>query len=106
MRVAEASSIEFYRVLNQNRTEDLAELKQFERREDITNYEPVLREILSLFGQAIKTSLERTMGKYLKKYGRDLSQRVAGGMGGRQSLSVTFPQQRRGATLWNCQGLS
>lgn len=69
MRVAEASSIEFYRVLNQNRTEDLAELKQFERREDITNYEPVLREILSLFGQAIKTSLERTMGKYLQSTG-------------------------------------
>ncbi len=69
MRVAEASSIEFYRVLNQNRAEDLAELKQFERREDITTYEPVLREIIGLFGQAIKTSLERTMGKYLQSAG-------------------------------------
>jgi hypothetical protein len=29
----------------------------------------VLREILCLFGQAIKTSLERTMGKYLQSTG-------------------------------------
>jgi hypothetical protein len=61
--VAEASSIEFYRVSSQNRAEDLGELKQFESREDITTYEPVLREIIGLFGQAINTSLERTMGK-------------------------------------------
>jgi hypothetical protein len=63
--VAEESSIEFYRVLSQNRDEDLRELTQFERREDITTYEPVLREIMCLFGQAINTSLERTMAKYL-----------------------------------------
>ena len=70
MRVAEESSIEFYRVLSRNRVEDLGELKQFERREDITTYEPVLREIMGLFGQAIKnTSLERTMGKYLQSTG-------------------------------------
>jgi hypothetical protein len=48
---------------------DLEELRSFRRREDIGNYEPVLREILCLFGQAIKTSLERTMGKYLQSTG-------------------------------------
>jgi hypothetical protein len=67
--VAEESSIEFYRVLSLNRDADLGELKQFERREDITTYEPVLREIMGLFGQAINTSLERTMGKYLQSTG-------------------------------------
>ena len=67
--MAEESSIEFYRVLSLNRDADLGELKQFERREDITTYEPVLREIMGLFGQAINTSLERTMGKYLQSTG-------------------------------------
>jgi hypothetical protein len=67
--VAEESSIEFYRVLSQNRDEDLGELTQFERRDDITTYEPVLREIMGLFGQAINTSLERTIEKYLQSTG-------------------------------------
>ena len=61
--------MKFYRVLERNREQDLAELRQFETREDITTYEPVLREILALFGQAIHTSLERTMGKYLQSTG-------------------------------------
>jgi hypothetical protein len=45
------------------------ELRQFQTREDHESYEPFLREILSLFGQGIKTSLERTMGKYLENTG-------------------------------------
>jgi hypothetical protein len=61
--------VKFYRVLERNREQDLAELRQFETREDITTYEPVLREILALFGQAIHTSLERTMGNYLRSTG-------------------------------------
>ena len=61
--------MKFYRVLERNREQDLAELRQFETKEDITNYEPVLREILALFGKAIHTSLERTMGKYLQSTG-------------------------------------
>ncbi len=47
----------------------MAELRQYETREDKANYEAVLREVLSLFGQAIHTSLERTMGKYLQSTG-------------------------------------
>ena len=47
----------------------MAELWQYETREDKANYEAVLREVLSLFGQAIHTSLERTMGKYLQSTG-------------------------------------
>ena len=67
--MAEASSLEFYRVLERNKVADFLELRQYETREDITNYEPILREILTLFGQAIHTSLERTMGKYLQSTG-------------------------------------
>ena len=51
------------------RVEDLAELRLYEGREDLDNYEPVLREVLKLFGVAILKSLERTMGKYLKNTG-------------------------------------
>jgi len=69
VRVAEASSVEFYRVLERNRQEDLSELRSYTTREDLDNYEQVLREILGLFGQAINTSLERTMGKYLLSTG-------------------------------------
>jgi len=69
VRVAEAGSVEFYRILNRSKEMDLEELQSFRRREDIGNYEPVLREILCLFGQALITSLERTMGKYLQSTG-------------------------------------
>jgi hypothetical protein len=69
VRVAEASSVEFYRVLERNRAENLSELSEYSSREDLDVYEPVLREILGLFGQAIKISLERTMGKYLQSTG-------------------------------------
>jgi hypothetical protein len=69
VREAEDGSVEFYRVLERNKEADLLELRQYETREDITKYEPVLREILALFGQAIHTSLERTMGKYLQSTG-------------------------------------
>ncbi len=67
--MAEAGSQEFYKVLDRSRDMDLAELRQYETREDITAYEPIFKEILSLFGQAIKKSLERTMGKYLQSTG-------------------------------------
>jgi hypothetical protein len=67
--VAEAGSVEFYRILNWTKVMDLEELRSFRKREDICNYEPVLREILCLFGQTINTSLERTMGKYLQSTG-------------------------------------
>jgi hypothetical protein len=65
----EARSHEFYRVLERSRGADLAELRQYKTREDKANYEAVLREVLCLFGQAIHTSLERTMGKYLQSTG-------------------------------------
>ncbi len=47
------------------------ELRQYQTREDKIAYEPILIEILTLFlfGQGIKTSLERTMGKYLESTG-------------------------------------
>lgn len=69
VRFQEAQSQEFYRVLERSREADLAELRQYENREDKANYEADLREVLNLFGQAIHTSLERTMGKYLQSTG-------------------------------------
>jgi hypothetical protein len=69
VRVAEGSSVEFYEVLERNRQDHFAELRQYATREDIESYEPVLREILNLFGQAIRISLERTMGNFLKSTG-------------------------------------
>jgi hypothetical protein len=56
-------------VLERSRGADLAELREYETREDMANYEAGLCEVLSLFGQAIHTSLERTMGKYLQSTG-------------------------------------
>jgi len=69
VRVAEAGSQEFYRVLHRTKADDFAELRSYETREDFAIYEPILKEVFSLFGQAIKTSLERTMGKYLQSTG-------------------------------------
>lgn len=40
-------------------------LGSYRTREDIAVYDPVLRDILHLFGEAIHESLTRTMGKYL-----------------------------------------
>ncbi len=57
VRLQEARSQEFYRVLERSRGADLAELREYETREDTANYEAGLREVLSLFGQAIHTSL-------------------------------------------------
>ncbi len=42
------------------------ELRRYEAKEDIAVYLPILMEVITLFGIAIHTSLERTMGKYLK----------------------------------------
>jgi hypothetical protein len=69
VREAEAGSVHFYNVLNRRREEDLFELRGLEGRTDLENYEPVLREVLTLFGKAIVMSLERTMGNYLKSAG-------------------------------------
>ena len=42
------------------------ELRRYELKEDIAVYLPIRLEVIALFGLAIHTSLERTMGKYLK----------------------------------------
>jgi hypothetical protein len=69
VREEEVCSAHFYAVLDRSREEDLAELRLYAGREDLENYEPVLREVLHLFGAAIITSLERTMGNFLKSTG-------------------------------------
>jgi hypothetical protein len=52
--------------LEKNKTAEREELKRYEQRSDLDIYQPILREVLLLFGTAIHTSLERTLGKYLK----------------------------------------
>ena len=65
-RANEARSQSFYERLERNKTADLTELRRFETREDQDIYRPILIETLNLFGLAIHTSLERTLGHYLK----------------------------------------
>jgi hypothetical protein len=65
-RATEAKSIAFYDTLERNKINDLKELRRFETREDVDVYRPILVEVLNLFGIAIHTSLERTLGHYLK----------------------------------------
>jgi hypothetical protein len=59
------------------------ELKGYQNREDETVYEPILLEVLSLFGLATHTSLERTLG-----WG--LSQRPSFGLGVKQSGTTSM----------------
>jgi hypothetical protein len=57
---------DFYDVHDRHKARDLQVLKQFMGREDIAQYKIVLKEVLRLFGAAIKESLTRTMGEYLE----------------------------------------
>jgi hypothetical protein len=66
VRGNEARSRIFYENLERNKEADLVELRRFESREDLQVYRPIIIEVINLFGIAIHTSLERTMGKYLK----------------------------------------
>ena len=56
----------YYEHLEKNKIAQRAELKQYENRADKTVYQLILLEVLRLFGITIHTSLERTLGKYLK----------------------------------------
>ncbi len=59
-------SANFYRRFDKNKAADMAELNSFHTRADVTRYTEVLKKQLGLFGDEIITSLERTMGNYLK----------------------------------------
>ncbi len=56
----------YYEHLERNKTDEISDLKQYETRADLDMYLPILLEVLQLYGLAIHTSLERTLGKYLK----------------------------------------
>jgi hypothetical protein len=56
----------FYARLETNKVTDMAELNDYKRRKDVLRYTQELRTQLALFGTGIKTSLQRTMGHYLK----------------------------------------
>jgi hypothetical protein len=66
VRFTEVPSINYYEDLEKNIKAERDELRQYERRVDRNLYEPILLDVLRLFGIAIHTSLERTLGKYLK----------------------------------------
>ena len=66
VRYTQGPSRAYYDHLDKCKPAALVELKQYELKSDLAVYRPILLEILELFGQAIHTSLERTMGKYLK----------------------------------------
>jgi hypothetical protein len=66
VRGNEVSSREFYDNLERDKRANKAKLRQYKTRADLDVYRPILIEVLNLFGIAIHTSLERTMGNYLK----------------------------------------
>ncbi len=66
VRCNEPASQNFYSKLEQDKVAERTELRRYETKEDIDVYLPILMEVITLFGIAIHTSLERTMGKYLK----------------------------------------
>jgi hypothetical protein len=59
-------STNFYRRLEKNKIEEMDELNSFTTCADVIRYTEVFKKQLGLFGLGILTSLERTMGNYLK----------------------------------------
>ena len=59
-------STNVYRRLKKNKIEEMEELNSFTTRADVVRYTEVFKKQLGLFGLDILTSLERTMGNYLK----------------------------------------
>ena len=66
MHEGDTVSRKFYTRLEQHKVADMQELNSFYTRVDVTRYTEVLKKQLGLFGAGIVTSLERTMGHYLK----------------------------------------
>ena len=56
----------FYRRLDRSKPAHIDELRAYTTRVDSVRYEQELKTQLALFGKAVVTSLERTMGHYLK----------------------------------------
>ena len=66
LREADAISRTFYERLDRNKQAHLLELNAFRTRVDVVRYSQELKTQLALFGTGIVTSLQRTMGHYLK----------------------------------------
>ena len=66
LRIDTDVGLKFYAIHDRNRTSELQMLRAYQNREDIAVYEPILRDVLKLFGEAIHESLMRTMGDYLE----------------------------------------
>ena len=62
----DAESEAFYRRLDRNKPAHIDELRAYTTRVDRLRYEQELKTQMALFGKAVVTSLERTMGHYLK----------------------------------------
>jgi hypothetical protein len=66
VRYNEGPSRHYYNHLEKNKAAEREELLQFEKKSDLAVYRPILMEVVQLFGISIHTSLERTLGKYLR----------------------------------------
>ena len=66
LHAGDAVSDAFYRRLDRNKPAHIDELRAFTTRADRLRYEQELKTQIGLFGKAVVTSLERTMGHYLK----------------------------------------
>ena len=62
-------SWDFYDVHDRDKERALVVLRQHMAREDVEQYNIILKHVLRLFGDAIKESLTRTMGEYLEATG-------------------------------------
>jgi hypothetical protein len=62
----DAESDAFYKRLDRNKPAHIDELRAYTTRVDCLRYEQELKTQIGLFGKAVVTSLERTMGHYLK----------------------------------------
>jgi hypothetical protein len=62
----DAVSATFYARLDRNKHAHMAKLNAFTTRVDVVRYSQELKTQLALFGKGIVTSLQRTMGHYLK----------------------------------------
>ncbi len=65
VRYNEPASRLFYEKLERDKVTEKEELRAYLTKDDVSVYEPILNEVLNLFGIAIHTSLDRTIASIL-----------------------------------------
>ena len=72
VRLGQEYSCRFYSRIERRKQEEVAELSAYNNKADIDVYLPIFKQILGLFGEAVHSSLQYTMGKYLAATNGDL----------------------------------